>query len=80
MGKMASSVLREWVNNVFFMNYEVKLKKNFGVEKDKAIGGKEEFIYTQRTPQSNAKRRDKIEDRILFKEGENPFPEIIGSK
>ena len=80
MGKTASAVLKEWVNNVFFMNYEVQMKKNYGLEKDKAVGGKDVFVYTQRTPQYNAKRRDKLADKIKFIEGENPYKEIIGVK
>jgi hypothetical protein len=80
MGKTASAVLKEWVNNVFFMNYEVNIKKNYGIGKDTATGGKDVFVYTQRTPQYNAKRRDKLADKIRFAEGVNPYPQIIGVK
>lgn len=80
MGKTASSILKEWVNNVFFMNYDQKLHKNYSVGKDTVSGGKEVFVFTQRTAQYNAKRRDKLDDKIKFIEGVNPYPQIIGVK
>ncbi len=80
MGKTASSILKEWVNNVFFMNYDQKLHKNYSIGKDTVTGGKEVYVFTQRTAQYNAKRRDKLDDKIKFTEGVNPYPQIIGVK
>ena len=80
MGKTASAVLREWVNNIFFMNYDQQLRKDYGIGKDTVLGGKTVCVYTQRTPQYNAKRRDKLADKIKFVEGINPYPQIIGVK
>ena len=80
MGKTASAVLKEWVNSVFFMNYEQSIQKDYTIAKDRAVGGTTVCVHTQRTVQYNAKRRDPLPDKIKFIEGANPYPQIIGVK
>jgi len=80
MMKKTSAVARQWVNNVFFMNYKVKVVEGKGIEKNKAYGSKEVIIHTQRTPQYEAKRREKLNDEIKFTEGTHPFMSCVGLK
>lgn len=79
MGKKAAATLRQWANNVFFVNYKTTFKEGKGIDKTKAYGGKEVYLYTQRTPQYEAKRRDILADEIKVTEGVCPYPQIIGT-
>lgn len=80
MGKKSGSTIKQFVNNMFFLNYKTYLKEGKGIEKNKATGGKDVYIYTQRTPQYEAKRRDLLPDEVKFTEGKNPYLQIIGAK
>jgi hypothetical protein len=80
MGKKAAATLRQWAHNVFFVNYKTTFKEGKGIDKTKAYGGKEVCLYTQRTPQYEAKRRDALKDEIKVIEGVNPYPQIIGTE
>ena len=79
MTKKAAATLREWTHNVFFLNYKTNVKITKGIGKNTATGGKEVIVYTQRTPQYEAKRRDPLADEIKFNECVCPYPQIIGT-
>jgi len=79
MNKKASAILRQWVNNVFFINYKTYIKEGKGIDKDRAIGGTEVVLHTKKSAQYEAKRRDDLDDVITFEENECPYPEIIGT-
>jgi hypothetical protein len=80
MTKKAAASLRQWAHNVFFLNYKTTVTQGKGIDKNKAFGGKDVYVHTQRTPQYEAKRRDHLNNEIKVTEGVNPYPQIIGTE
>lgn len=60
LNKKVSPIVREWADEVLFLNYKVstvKVDDNFGKAKHKGIGGTQRLIYTTEKPAHMAKNR-----------------------
>ncbi len=55
--KIASGIVKEAVENIFFANYEVVTKQEKGDRKAKAYGDGERVMFTERRPSFDAKNR-----------------------
>lgn len=83
--KIASAMLQEWCDEVFFANYKVYTKSSdegFGKTATKAIGGDERVLRTREKPFCDAKNRLNMPDEIAmcWSEYEQFFPSNEGVK
>lgn len=65
----SSSILQEWADEVFFVNYKVYTKQvdeGFGKKGVKAVGSGERIMYTTERPTHDAKNRLGLPDAIPF--------------
>lgn len=67
--KRISPLLKEWSDNMFFVNYKIVVTEN-EKGKSKAVGGHKRFIYTRHMAAYDAKNRLDLPDQIPF---ELPF-------
>lgn len=80
MSKLSSAIVKEYVRNMFFMNFETHIEYRKGLEKNRLKGGRIRNIHTIRTPQYEAKCRTKgIAETMVFTEGVCPYNEFIGT-
>lgn len=80
MSKLSSSIVKEYVRNMFFMTFETHIEYRKGLEKNKLKGGRIRNIHTVHTPQYEAKCRTKgIPETMVFIEGINPYNDFIGT-
>ncbi len=66
-----SAKFREWVDYVFFLNFETFTKKDKGMNKAKAFSDGERYIFTQKTTAHDAKNRFGLPEKMklaTFKE------------
>lgn len=66
-----SAKFREWVDYVFFLNFETFTKKEKGMNKAKAFSDGERYIFTQKTAAYDAKNRFGLPEKMkleTFKE------------
>lgn len=69
VNEKSSAIIREWVDAVFFINYQVtvaKEKEGFNQERKRAVGGSTRIIYTSERPAAIAKNRYNLPDKITF--------------
>lgn len=71
--KVTGNLLKEWVNNMYFLNFETHIEYKKGLEKNKAKGGRVRYLHTIRTPQYEAKNRDGLNEKYLIELRKHPF-------
>ena len=80
MEKKTSALVKEWVDALFFLNYNTKLADMKGgmTDKKRGVQGKERILYTSRTAAFDAKNRHGLPDEITVPE-EHPASEMLDS-
>lgn len=76
LDKRTSPLLREWADEVFFVNYRVYTSvsdEGFGKKSVKASGAGERIVYTTERPTHDAKNRLNLPDEIQLGRDPNTF-------